>query len=67
MIHSEIFVKRHCSHPLTPAPQIRRAHERGKQAVISALMVNLSVVTLRQPAAEVDGPLISYGQQINAP
>ena len=67
MIHSEIFVKRHCSHPLTPAPLIRRAHERGQQAVISALLAQMNVVTLPQPAAEVDGPLLNHGQQMNAP
>jgi hypothetical protein len=27
----------------------------------------MNVVTLPQPAAEVDGPLLSHGQQMNAP
>jgi hypothetical protein len=67
MIDSEIFVKRHCSHPLTPVPLIRRAHERGQQAVISALLAHMNVVTLTQHAAEVDDSLLNHVQQINAP
>jgi hypothetical protein len=35
--------------------------------VISALLAHMNVVTLPQPAAEVDGPLLSHGQQMNAP
>lgn len=79
MIHSEILVKRHCVRSVThslrqhqkpdlthPALLIGRALERGQQIVPPALLAQLDVVTLPKHTAEVNGPLLSRVQQINA-